>query len=77
MCYGIRILSTFHLATQIICIQNLICPKNAKKTMFGHYFWNALHECGMLFHKCGILFHECGMHFRAISNVAIFYKYLL
>jgi len=31
MCLGIRILSPFHLATQILPIQNLNCPKNAKK----------------------------------------------
>ena len=30
MCFGIRILSPFHLATQIVSIQNLHCPKNAK-----------------------------------------------
>ena len=31
MCFGIRILSPFHLANQIISIQNPNCPKNAKK----------------------------------------------
>ena len=30
MCYGIRISSPFHLATQIISIQNPNCPKNGK-----------------------------------------------
>ena len=30
MCFGIRISSPFHLATQIVSIQNPNCPKNAK-----------------------------------------------
>ena len=30
MCFGIRILSPFHLAIQKVSIQNLNCPKNAK-----------------------------------------------
>ena len=30
MCFGIKISSPFHIATQIIHIQNLNCPKNAK-----------------------------------------------
>ena len=30
MWFGIRIFSPFHLATQIISIQNINCPKNAK-----------------------------------------------
>ena len=30
MCFGIRISSPFHLATQIVSIRNLKCPKNAK-----------------------------------------------
>ena len=30
MCFGIRISSPFHLATQTIHFQNLKCPKNAK-----------------------------------------------
>ena len=30
MCFGIRISSPLHLATQMIPIQNLNCPKNAK-----------------------------------------------
>ena len=37
MCFGIRILRPFHLATQIVSIQNLNYPKNAKnaaKTWF-------------------------------------------
>ena len=29
MCFGIRILSPFHLAIQKVSIQNLNCPKNA------------------------------------------------
>ena len=32
MCFGIRILSPFHLAIQKVSIQNLNCPKNAKNT---------------------------------------------
>ena len=30
MCFGIRILSPFHLAIQKVSNQNLNCPKNAK-----------------------------------------------
>ena len=30
MCFGIRILSPFHLAIQKVSIQNINCPKNAK-----------------------------------------------
>ena len=30
MCFGIRISSPFHLATQIVSIQNLNCPKTLK-----------------------------------------------
>ena len=29
MCFGIRILSPFHIATQTMPIQNINCPKNA------------------------------------------------
>ena len=35
MCFGIRISSPFHLATQIISIQNPHCPKNANQ---GNHF---------------------------------------
>ena len=38
MCFGIRILSPFHLANQIISIQNLNCPKNAKYAYMNRIF---------------------------------------
>ena len=40
---------------------------------FGMLFY----KCGTMFHKYEILFHECGMHFKSLSNVDIFGKYLL
>ena len=36
--FGVKILSPFHLVTQIISIQNLNCPQNAKKCMRRHGF---------------------------------------
>ena len=71
MCYGIRISSPFHLATQIVSIQNLNCPKNACADMiFGMIF----HTCKVLFHICKILFHECGIYSTSLSNISHFHK---
>ena len=52
MCFGIRILSQFHLATPIVYIQNLNCPKNAKNAcadkIFGMIFHTMYDTCEML-----------------------------
>ena len=45
MCFGTRILSPFHLATQIVSIHNLKCLKNVKTTCADMIF-------RMIFHKC-------------------------
>ena len=49
---GIRILSQFHLATPIVYIQNLNCPKNAKNAcadkIFGMIFHTMYDTCEML-----------------------------
>ena len=42
MCFGIRISSPFHLATQIVPIQNPNCPKNAKNACADMNFIPAL-----------------------------------
>ena len=42
MCFGIRILSLFHLAIQKVSIQNLKCPKNAKNACADMIFIPAL-----------------------------------
>ena len=47
MCFEIRILRPFHLATQIISIQNINCPKNAEThahTWFLSYLLEVKHE---------------------------------
>ena len=61
MCFGIRILSSFHLATQIVSIQNLNYPKNAKKNAFIKWslsctdsaYWRSIkqlhNECFMVY----------------------------
>ena len=74
MCFGIRISSPLHLATQITPIHNIDCTKNAKNACGDMILGMIFHECGMLFHKCVILFHECGMHYTPISNVCHFHK---
>ena len=77
MCFGIRIWSPFHLATQIISIHNLNCPKNTKKNACADMIFLMLfHECGMFFHNWVIFFHECGMHQTSISNVCHLYLML-
>ena len=44
MCYGIRISSPFHLATQIVSIQNLDCPKNAENACAALFLeWSSIH----------------------------------
>ena len=48
MCFGIIILSPFHLATQIIPIHNINCTNNAKNASGDMSF--------------GMLFYECGKH---------------
>ena len=52
MCFGMRILSQFHLATPIVYIQNLNCPKNAKNAsadkIFGMIFHTMYDTCEML-----------------------------
>ena len=48
MCFVIRISCPFHLATQIISIQNPNCPNNAKSASVDLSF-------GMFFYECGIL----------------------
>ena len=50
MCSEIRILSPFHLATQIVSIQNLNCLENCENACANMTF-------GMIFHTCEVLFH--------------------
>ena len=45
MCFGIRILSPFHLAIQKVSIQNLNCPKNAKNACADMIFIPAFCKC--------------------------------
>ena len=81
MCFGIRISSPFHLATQIVSIQNLNCLKNAKNACADMIFGMIFHTCKMLFHICKILFHickiffhECGIYSTCLSNVCHFHE---
>ena len=53
MCFGIRILSTFYLATQIVSILNLKWPKTVK-TQARTWFleWTSIHvKCSSIFAK--------------------------
>ena len=57
MCFGIRILSPFHLAIQKVSIQNLNCPKNAKNACADMIFIPAQSSLrkGNIFGKyCGL-----------------------
>ena len=56
MCFRIRISRCFHLATQIISIQNPNFPKKRKNMQRRHDFWNAFPTFGMLFQN------GCGYH---------------
>ena len=51
MCFGIRILSPFHLATQIVSIQNLDCYKNAESACADMFLeWSSKHvNCSSIF----------------------------
>ena len=54
MCFGIRILSLFHLATQIVFIQNLNCPKITKNACAQTWFleWSSIHlKCSSIWKK--------------------------
>ena len=73
MCFGIRISSPLHLATQITPIHNIDCTKNAKNACGDMILGMIFHECGMLFHKCVIFFHEYGMHYTSTSKVCHFH----
>ena len=47
MCFGIRILSPFHLAIQKVSIQNLNCPKNACADMIFIPAQSSLRKAGI------------------------------
>ena len=47
MCFGIRILSPFHLAIQKVSIQNLNCPKNACEDMIFIPAQSSLRKAGI------------------------------
>ena len=57
MCFGIRILSPFHLTTQIVSIQNLNWPRNAGTHAQSWFLERS--SINVLFHICNILFHIC------------------
>ena len=80
MCFGIRISSPFHLATQIVSNWILTALKKAKNAcadmVFGMIFHTCevlFHICKVLFHICKILFHECGIYSKSLSNVCHFH----
>ena len=84
MCFGIRILSPFHLATQIVSIQNLNCPKTLKmhaRTWFLE--WSSIHvKCSCIFAKFSSIFAKfSSMNVEFIQHAyptsAIFIKCLL
>ena len=52
MCFWIRILSLFHLTTQIVSNQNLNCPKNAKNACADMIFIPAFLTCKDILIPC-------------------------
>ena len=78
MCFGIRISSPFHLATQIVSIQNLNCPKTLKshaRTWFLSPFYKVklCRLCWLQVNKevaqsvfCWFIQHDVGRWYKLI-----------
>ena len=66
MCFGIRISSPFRLATQIVSIQNLNYPKNAKNAAKTWFL-----ECSSINVKCSSIFVEFSSIFGKLSSIFI------
>ena len=82
MCFGIRISSPFHLATQMIPIQNLNCPKNAKNDARTWFYKRVFCKYGgssMKMESSSMNMECSSMNVESISNPmsAIFIKCLL
>ena len=77
MCFGIRILSPFHLATQIVSIQNLNCPKTLKTHARTWLLeWSSIHvKCSSIFAKFSSMNVEFIQH--PYQTSPIFIKCLL